>query len=1149
MAESLKTVLGFEASDAIKTLAAMETQLKSWTAAMRGAASATQKFNKDAAGVSATIKKNTAAAAIQTKQIDKTSVATTKQTKAVKELGNKTKEASKDMILSWKSVIRIFTIQVIHQMISKITSSLSEAVGNTIELENRLAEIQTIGGSLKNDFEGLSDSVRDLSDEFGIQAEIVAEGVYQTLSNQVAEAEKSFTFFSAAAQFSIAAVTSADAAVNLISATINAFGYSAAQAEVIGGKLFKTIEMGRIRGEEFANTFGRVAVLASNLGVSLDEVLTAIATLTISGLKYNEAFTLITNTLLKLIKPTNELKNVYEDMGIVSAEAAIQAYGFFGFLNKLADAAGGTATEIAELFSRVRAVRGILGLTGQAAEKVAKNLEAISEAGSKELFEAKEILFRTNAKAVQIELEELRNALLFDFGRPAIGVIAELLDTFGGAVTMVKTLTYALGGLAATGAVLAVAFYPVAAAYTAIAASVYVITLAYQELTKTAIEGIEQRIKAEKKAIAEINIKEAELAESRIKHIKGQFSYVQRYLIERIKATSQMKKAAVEAEEYITNVLNEQLDDRTSAHNNFVNAIEDIIDDSADNIISRQNKIFSLEQGLSSALFNIRINQLDSYQKHEEAISRSGRLRFKAEQAFRDGHKEYADSLFAEAKTVAQIAVTAADELDNIFLKKNAVSSLTAVYNSQLAIQKRIKEEEAAKVKLAKREYAEEAARADRIVSNFRKLQEFEIFRKKDAKLMFATPEEVSAVTQPIIARIQQDFDALSGKLKIFKRLDLEKHLADVVKPFEDAFTRQPVSLEFLYEQRIGEVFKDIQNIANDHPIGIRLFAEGLDFDISTLKGIEDLSRGLPKIFEVMEKGIRNTANLKGEQQKLVNANTNVIDSWKAIQEEMATVERKFTQITRSGRTTSEFADVSKYTQEMQNAFKSVGVAVRIAKEEIEDFTDPERFQNAIDTLARFKEIPGIETLIEELKAGASAAQNIKLRSGQLESIKDISDVLKGIPSEFMATGAAADAAANSILSSSNQIQNTLRSEIELIRQRNRELGGASPVGRHFGGMIYRQLGGFLPQGTDTVPAMLSPGEFVINADATKKFYSQLVAINSGTKPIFREQGGAVTNVGDVSITVNESVSAKTTARETMSAFRREMRRHTSRSF
>ena len=1153
MAESLKTVLGFEATDAIKTLAAMETQLKSWTAAMRGAASATQKFNKDAAGVSATIKKNTAAAAIQTKQIDKTSVATTKQTKAVKELGNKTKEASKDMILSWKSVIRIFTIQVIHQMISKITSSLSDAVSSTIELENRLAEIQTIGGSLKDDFEGLSDSVRDLSDEFGIQAETVAEGVYQTLSNQVAEAEKSFIFFSAAAQFSIAAVTSADAAVNLIAATINAFGYSAAQAEVIGGKLFKTIELGRIRGEEFANTFGRVAVLASNLGVSLDEVLAAIATLTISGLKYNEAFTLITNTLLKLIRPTDALKDVYEDMGLVSAEAAIQAFGFFGFLNQLADAAGGTATEIGELFSRVRAVRGILGLTGQAAEKVAKNLEAISEAGSKELFEAKELVFQTNAKAVQIEMEELRNALLFDFGRPAIAVIAELFDTFGGAVNILKALTASAGVAAIAFAALGVAMYPLTATVIGISAAVFTLTIAYQKLTETAVEGIEIRIKAEKRAIQEINTEEAELAETRIKHIKGQFGQIQRYLIERIKATNKIKKIAIEAEEYITNIINDQLDDRASAHNSFVDAIKDITDESADNIIASQKRTFSLEQELSSTLFNFRISQLDTYEKHEAALSQAGRLRFRAEQAFRDGHKEYANSLFQEAKTVAQIAITTAEELGSHQAKQSAVSSLTGIYNSQLSIQKRIRGEEVKRAKLAKSQLAEETARVDRIITIMRKLQEIDIFvktGKKAGEMIFGTPAEAKAAVLPLLKAYRKELDGFGSKISIFKRLDLEKQAIDLLKPFEDAFTRKPVSLEFLYKQRIVEVYKDIENLFKDKPIPlpVRLIAEKLEIDISTLKGHEELSRVLPGIFSTLEKGIRATAGLKGEQQELDNANRNVIDSLKAIRGELIGDISVFKAFGVAAKQALGIAP-SEATQKLIDQFKLINDATIQAQEQIDNFTDPEQFDAAITKLEEFGDISGITLLVEQLKIAAETAQTIKIKEGQKSSIVEFTEILNKISPEFMKTGVAAQEAANSILSSSNQIQNTLRSEIELIRQRNRELGGTSPVGQHFGGMIYRQLGGFLPQGTDTVPAMLSPGEFVINADATKKFYSQLVAINSGTKPIFREQGGPVTNVGDVSITVNESVSAKTTARDTMSAFRREMRRHTSRSF
>ena len=51
------------------------------------------------------------------------------------------------------------------------------------------------------------------------------------------------------------------------------------------------------------------------------------------------------------------------------------------------------------------------------------------------------------------------------------------------------------------------------------------------------------------------------------------------------------------------------------------------------------------------------------------------------------------------------------------------------------------------------------------------------------------------------------------------------------------------------------------------------------------------------------------------------------------------------------------------------------------------------------------------------------------------------------------------------------------------------------------GGVVYRAEGSdgpeFKPMGTDTVPAMLTPGEFVINAKAAKKFSPLLQAINS----------------------------------------------------
>lgn len=61
------------------------------------------------------------------------------------------------------------------------------------------------------------------------------------------------------------------------------------------------------------------------------------------------------------------------------------------------------------------------------------------------------------------------------------------------------------------------------------------------------------------------------------------------------------------------------------------------------------------------------------------------------------------------------------------------------------------------------------------------------------------------------------------------------------------------------------------------------------------------------------------------------------------------------------------------------------------------------------------------------------------------------------------------------------------------------------------GGMIpkYAANGVFVPRGTDTVPAMLSPGEFVVNSAAASKNMSTLKAINSG-QTIGSDGGGSI---------------------------------------
>jgi hypothetical protein len=55
------------------------------------------------------------------------------------------------------------------------------------------------------------------------------------------------------------------------------------------------------------------------------------------------------------------------------------------------------------------------------------------------------------------------------------------------------------------------------------------------------------------------------------------------------------------------------------------------------------------------------------------------------------------------------------------------------------------------------------------------------------------------------------------------------------------------------------------------------------------------------------------------------------------------------------------------------------------------------------------------------------------------------------------------------------------------------------------------QLINFAPQGTDTVPAMLTPGEFVVNREAAQKHLSLLHSINSNRDTLTLNRGGYIT--------------------------------------
>jgi hypothetical protein len=96
--------------------------------------------------------------------------------------------------------------------------------------------------------------------------------------------------------------------------------------------------------------------------------------------------------------------------------------------------------------------------------------------------------------------------------------------------------------------------------------------------------------------------------------------------------------------------------------------------------------------------------------------------------------------------------------------------------------------------------------------------------------------------------------------------------------------------------------------------------------------------------------------------------------------------------------------------------------------------------------------------------------------------------------------------------------------------------GGASFAN---GGVAHFANGG---RGTDTIPAMLTAGESVINAKSSRRFFSQIQAMNAGHAPVFRQDGGSVDNsvhVGDVTVSDAQAVKVRELVKEINRSTRR----------
>lgn len=253
--------------------------------------------------------------------------------------------------------------------------------------ETAMRSANTMAGKSGAEFEALTAQVTELGKTIPLAREELANGLYQVISNGVPE-DNWIEFLEKSSRSAVGGIADLGETVTVTSTLIKNYGLEWSQAGAIQDKIQTTARNGVTSFEQLAQALPRVSGSASQLGVTMDELMAVFATTTGVTGNTSEVSTQLAAVLNALIKPSTEATKAANEMGIGFNAASIQAAGglenfLLGLDASIQEYAARTGqlgqTIYGQLFGSAEAMRLLGSLTGEQREKFSQNIGAMAD--------------------------------------------------------------------------------------------------------------------------------------------------------------------------------------------------------------------------------------------------------------------------------------------------------------------------------------------------------------------------------------------------------------------------------------------------------------------------------------------------------------------------------------------------------------------------------------------------------------------------------------------------------------------------------------------------------------------------------------------------------------------------------------------------
>ncbi|HUS80389.1 MAG TPA: phage tail tape measure protein, partial [Armatimonadota bacterium] len=299
--------------------------------------------------------------------------------------------------------------------------------------EEQLRNVNSLAQLDEQSFRELGRSVLDLVQDPHIKdgPTQLARGLYDIQSSGY-EGALGLEVLEISAKGAAAGLSDTATAADVLTSVGNAYGArTGPELQRLMDVMFKTVDRGKVTFAELAQQIGPAAAVASQAGISFEQLSAAYATMTIQGINASESSTALERLITTFMNPPRELAKRFKEMGYESGLSILQTKGLVGAIELLDEAAGGDAAVLAQMGFEMRALRAMYGLTGEAAGTYTENLNLMENA----------------AGATNAALEEQAKSTAFQWARTKAALQATAIvigETYLPAVNKALGVTTAL---------------------------------------------------------------------------------------------------------------------------------------------------------------------------------------------------------------------------------------------------------------------------------------------------------------------------------------------------------------------------------------------------------------------------------------------------------------------------------------------------------------------------------------------------------------------------------------------------------------------------------------------------------------------------------------------------------------------------------